>query len=196
MSATNTASATTATHPTNRVSSVGSGDMLSADDFKAAFRNHPAGVAVITADAGDGPVGLTATSVISVSASPALLVFSLSAFSSTAPALARAETLVVHLLGADQMGLAKTFSTSGIDRFADTASWSRLVTGEPVLNDAPTWLRGRIVDRMQAGDSTVVAVQVLQASVAEPAPEAAADTSPLVYHNRAWHRLSGLSEIS
>ena len=177
-----------------RVASVGTEDMLSADDFKAAFRNHPAGVAVITADAGDGPVVLTATSVISVSASPALLVFSLSAFSSTAPALARAETLVVHLLGADQMALAKTFATSGIDRFADTSGWSRLVTGEPVLNDAPTWLRGRIVDRMQAGDSTVVAVQVLQASVTPPAP--GAETSPLVYHNRAWHRLSGLSAIN
>jgi flavin reductase (DIM6/NTAB) family NADH-FMN oxidoreductase RutF len=189
MSATNAAASIN-----NRVTSVGSGDMLSADDFKSAFRNHPAGVAVITADAGDGPVGLTATSVISVSASPALLVFSLSAFSSTAPALARAETLVVHLLGAGQMGLAKTFSTSGIDRFADTSGWSRLVTGEPVLHGAPTWLRGRIVDRMQAGDSTVVAVQVLQASVTEPAPDA--DTSPLVYHNRAWHRLSGLSAIS
>lgn len=182
-----------ASFPT-RVASVGTEDMLSADEFKAAFRNHPAGVAVVTADAGDGPVGLTATSVISVSANPALLVFSLSAFSSTAPALARAETLVVHLLGADQMALAKTFATSGIDRFADTSSWSRLVTGEPVLNGAPTWLRGRIVDRMQAGDSTVVAVQVLQASVAEPAPDA--ETSPLIYHNRSWHRLSELSAIS
>lgn len=45
-------------------------DMLSADDFKSAFRNHPAGVSVVTADPGDGPVGLTATSVISVSANP------------------------------------------------------------------------------------------------------------------------------
>ena len=182
-----------ASFPT-RVASVGTEDMHSADEFKAAFRNHPAGGAVVTADAGDGPVGLTATSVISVSANPALLVFSLSAFSSTAPALARAETLVVHLLGADQMALAKTFATSGIDRFADTSSWARLVTGEPVLNGAPTWLRGRIVDRMQAGDSTVVAVQVLQASVAEPAPDA--ETSPLIYHNRSWHRLSELSAIS
>ena len=34
--------------------------MLTADDFKAAFRNHPAGVSVVTADPGDGPVGLTA----------------------------------------------------------------------------------------------------------------------------------------
>ena len=52
---------------------------LSPDDFKAAFRHHPAGVAVITADAGRGPVMLTATSVSSVSAEPALLMFSLSA---------------------------------------------------------------------------------------------------------------------
>lgn len=177
---------------TPRVSSIGSDDVVSADDFKAAFRNHPAGVAVITADPGDGPVGLTATSVISVSANPALLVFSLSAHSSSAPALARAETLVVHLLGADQMELAKTFSTSGIDRFADPTGWTRLATGEPVLTGAQTWMRGRIVDRMQAGDSTVVAVQVLQTSIPETGAE---KVSPLVYHNRLWHRLSELSSI-
>ncbi|WP_287931796.1 flavin reductase family protein, partial [Arthrobacter sp.] len=74
--------------------------MLSADDFKAAFRNHPAGVAVITADVGAGPVGLTATSVISVSASPPLVVFSLSSSSSSTPTVKKAETVVIHLLGA------------------------------------------------------------------------------------------------
>src|ERR1700712_2067372 len=92
---------------------------LGPDAFKLAFRNHPAGVAVITADAGDGPVGLTATSVFSVSAEPALLVFSISALSSSAPTINRADTVVVHLLGADQLELAKLFSTKGADRFAD-----------------------------------------------------------------------------
>ncbi|NKX54819.1 flavin reductase family protein [Arthrobacter mobilis] len=164
--------------------------MVPADEFKAAFRNHPAGVAVITADPGGGPVGLTASSVISVSANPPLLVFSLSAFSSAAPALARAETVVVHLLGAGQVQLAKTFATGGIDRFADHTSWSRLVTGEPVLTDAQTWLRGRVVDRMEAGDSTVVAVQVLQARVPDAAPD------PLVFHNRTWHSLGGQSVLA
>ncbi|WP_269092213.1 flavin reductase family protein [Arthrobacter hankyongi] len=164
--------------------------MLPAEQFKAAFRNHPAGVAVVTADPGDGPVGLTASSVISVSANPPLLVFSLSAFSSAAPALARAGTVVVHLLGADQVQLAKTFATGGIDRFADTGSWSRLVTGEPVLAGAPIWLRGRIVDRMEAGDSTVVAVQVLQARAPEQTPD------PLVYHNRSWHTLGEQSALA
>jgi flavin reductase (DIM6/NTAB) family NADH-FMN oxidoreductase RutF len=170
--------------------------MLTAEDFKAAFRNHPAGVSVVTADPGDGPVGLTATSVFSVSANPPLLVFSLSGRSSSAPALRRAETVVVHLLGADQLDLARTFSTSGIDRFADTSTWTRLVTGEPVLPSANAWLRGRIVDQMEAGDSTVVAVQVLQVKIPDAESRAAGKSHPLVYHDRTWHQLGDHSAIS
>jgi flavin reductase (DIM6/NTAB) family NADH-FMN oxidoreductase RutF len=98
---------------------------LSADELKAAFRNHPAGVAVITADAGDGPVGLTATSVFSVSAEPALFVFSLSSQSSSAATIFRADTVVVHLLGAHQLHVARLFSTSGVDRFADARRRAR-----------------------------------------------------------------------
>ena len=169
---------------------------LTADDFKEAFRNHPAGVSVVTADPGDGPVGLTATSVFSVSASPPLLVFSLSGRSSSAPALRRADTVVVHLLGADQLGLAKTFSTTGIDRFADSSIWTRLVTGEPVLPAANAWLRGRIVNQMEAGDSTVVAVQVLQVKIPDAESRPAGQSHPLVYHNRTWHQLSDSSMMS
>ena len=60
---------------------------LSADEFKAAFRQHPSGIAVITADAGSGPVAMTASSVFSVSADPPVLVFSVSAMSSAAPSI-------------------------------------------------------------------------------------------------------------
>lgn len=170
-------------------------DTISADDFKAAFRNHPAGVSVITTQSANGPVGLTASSVFSVSANPPLLVFSLSTHSSSTPAIRDAETVVVHLMGADQLELAKTFATSGIDRFSDTTSWSRLVTGEPILQSANAWLRGRIVNRMDAGDSTVVAVQVLQVSVPDHTEQVAESTRPLVYHNRAWHSLSEASIV-
>ncbi len=106
-------------------------ESVTPDEFKAAFRNHPAGVAVITADAGDGPVALTATSVFSVSVAPPLLVFSVSELSSSTPTIRRAETVVVHLLGAAQIDIAKLGATSGIDRFADTSIWERLPTGEP-----------------------------------------------------------------
>ncbi len=163
---------------------------LTADEFKLAFRNHPAGVAVITADAGDGPVGLTATSVFSVSAEPPLLVFSISAQSSSAPTIDRADTVVVHLLAADQLPLAKLFTTSGVDRFADRSTWDRLVTGEPYLPAIPVWIRGKVIDRMQAGGSTVVAVHALQSHIAPSEGEA-----PLVYHNRTWHHIGEHSRL-
>ncbi|HEV7957435.1 MAG: flavin oxidoreductase [Microbacteriaceae bacterium] len=171
--------------------------VLSAEEFKAAFRNHPAGVAVITADAGDGPAALTATSVFSVSADPPLLVFSLSATSSSTPTLMRAETVVVHLLTSAQLDIALLGSTSGIDRFADKSIWSRLETGEPYFTAAPVWIRGKVVDRMEAGASTVLAVEALEARTPErDSPEADADHSrPLVYHNRTWHELSEASKL-
>ena len=162
---------------------------LDGDAFKAAFRHHPAGVAVITADIGGGPVGLTATSVISVSAEPALLVFSLSDLSSSAPTIARAETIVVHLLGVEQVAIAQLCATSGIDRFADSTLWDRLETGEPFFPSAARWIRGRVVNRMPAGTSTVVALQAIETGAGDTS------TAPLVYHNREWHGLGDHTKL-
>jgi flavin reductase (DIM6/NTAB) family NADH-FMN oxidoreductase RutF len=165
-----------------------SASRMDAENFKAAFRNHPAGVAAVTADAGKGPVGLTATSVISVSAEPPLLAFSLSNLSSSSPAIMAADTVVVHLLSADEVEIAKLCSTSGIDRFADLSIWSRLETGEPYFTNVRTRIRGEIVERVSAGSSTIVVVRALEA-------EASHASSPLVYHNRTWHRVDDLSQI-
>ncbi|MFT4307705.1 MAG: flavin reductase family protein [Microbacterium sp.] len=167
---------------------------LSAEEFKALFRGHPGGVAVITAEGPDGPVALTASSVASVSVDPPLLIFSVSALSSAAPAVLAAETIVVHLLDADDLEVARLASTSGVDRFADRSAWTRLVTGEPVYNGVRAWVRCTIVERMNAGGSTVIAAHALQSDIAR-------DVSPgehgdaLVYHNRTWHRLGEHSRI-
>lgn len=164
---------------------------LSPDEFKGAFRNHAAGVAVVTADAGSGPVGLTATSVSSISADPPLLVFSLSAQSSSAPVIQKADTLVVHLLGSEQLEIAKLCATSGVDRFADTDLWSRLETGEPYFPSAHSWIRGRVIDQLTAGNSTVIVVHALEAGLSEEG----SGSDPLVYHNRTWHRLDEHSAL-
>ncbi len=144
---------------------------LTPDEFKRAFRNHAAGVA------------------FSVSAEPPLLVFSISAHSSSAPTILKAEHVVVHLLADEQLDLAQLCATSGIDRFADTSIWTRLITGEPYFPAAHAWIRGRVVDTMSAGKSTIVAVQALQAQVPD------AEAAPLVYHNRTWHRLGEASRL-
>lgn len=167
-------------------------EVLSDDIFKAAFRNHPGGVAVITADPGNGPVGLTATSVISVSVSPPLLAFSLSSLSSASEAISRAGTLVLHLLTPDDLALAKLCSTSGTDRFSDVTAWSRLSTGEPYFHGVSTRILGRIVNRLDAGGSTVVVVEAMQATVNT---EEHHSTRPLVYYNRAWHHLGEHSKL-
>ncbi|SER31959.1 flavin reductase family protein [Microlunatus flavus] len=160
---------------------------VAADTFKAIFRRHPAGVAIVALADGDRPVGFTATSVISVSADPPLLAFSIAATSSAWPTLAEATSLTVNFLGAEQVDVSARFATRGVDRFAGV-DWHRLPTGEPVLDDAPAWVRGEVVQRIPAGSSFLVLVRVLES--AQPGA-----TAPLVYHDRAYHQLGDGSAL-
>jgi len=164
-----------------------------ADDFRFAFRAHPAGVAVITADAGDGPVAMTVSSVASVSMDPPTIMFSASAISSSTPVFRRAETVVVHLLAADQIALAKLGARSGAERFGNEVEWGRLPTGEPYYPGA-TWLRGKVTQRIDVNGSTVIIVEAIEAK-SRHVPEER-DPVPLVYHNRQWHALSKKSTLS
>lgn len=162
---------------------------LGADAFKGVFRRHPAGVAVITTTIEGKPVGFTATSVISVSADPPLLGFSVDSASSAWRALAGAETLVVNFLTAAQVEVSARFATSGIDRFA-TTDWFELPTGEPVLAGGAAWVRGEILQRTPVGRSFLVSVLALESDV-----PAAGSGSPLVYHDRSYHGIGDHSAL-
>jgi flavin reductase (DIM6/NTAB) family NADH-FMN oxidoreductase RutF len=160
---------------------------ISAQDFKAVFRHHPAGVAVITLRAPDGPVGFTATSVISVSAEPPILAFSLAASSSARPAVMGAESLVVNFLAADQQHVAAQFARRGVDRFA-TTPWAPLPTGEPVLEGTTVWVRGLVEERIPVGDSLLVTLRAVCAGHGDT-------DSPLTYVDRTYHRLGEHSRL-
>ncbi|MGO2539741.1 MAG: flavin reductase family protein [Specibacter sp.] len=152
-------------------------------DFKAAFGGHPAGVSIITADSVTGPVGITASSVASVSAEPPLLAFSLAASSGSAAAIAVADSVVVHLLTTGDLELARTFATSGTERFTGSMVWTRLKTGEPLLMHGGYALRCKILSRTPAGGSLLLAAEVEEIIV----PDAAGE--PMVYHSRSFHWL-------
>ncbi|WP_010202287.1 flavin reductase family protein [Salinibacterium sp. PAMC 21357] len=165
---------------------------ISRDDFAHVFRQYPGGVAVITADSPDGPVALTATSVVSVSAEPPLLAFSISHRASTAASIRSAHSYVVHFLGKDQLDIAQLCATSGVDRFADTRLWARLDTGEPYFPSAPAWVAGTQVDQLDAGAASIILLRATQSAVAPHAD----GTPPLVYFNRGWHHLGEHSQVS
>jgi flavin reductase (DIM6/NTAB) family NADH-FMN oxidoreductase RutF len=165
----------------------------SIETFRAAFRHHPGGVSVVTAEAGHHRAAFTATSVTSVSLTPPMLAFSLARSSSSDPTMRAADTAVVHLLTADDLALARLCATSGVDRFADTSQWSRLPTGEPYFHCAGAWIRGKITGRMEAGGSTIVVLEALEVGL--PAGSHGLG-QPLVYHDRSWHRLDMASRLS
>ena len=155
---------------------------VDATTYRSAFRAHAAAVVVVTADAGRGPAGFTATSLASVSLDPPLISFALDASSSSWPTIERADAVVVNFLDVADEGLAARFATSGIDRFAPPTTWSRLATGEPQLDDAPAHLRAEIVARLPAGDHRIVLAHVVEAC-------AHRTYSPLIYHRGSYRAL-------
>ncbi|MFD9542493.1 flavin reductase family protein [Streptomyces sp. NPDC060022] len=142
--------------------------------LRSVFRQHAAGVAVITA-AGERPVGFTATSLNSVAAEPPLISFGVGAESSSWPVVAEAEHIGVHILGEQQQELAATFARSGADRFGPSTGWRSGPEGVPLLDGVVAWLVCRVVARIPAGDHRIVIAQVV---LGDPS----GGGRPLVYH--------------
>ncbi|RFU84059.1 flavin reductase [Streptomyces triticagri] len=149
--------------------------------LRSVFRQHAAGVAVITA-AGPHPVGFTATSLTSAAAEPPLISFGIGIGSSSWPVISTAEYVGVHVLGEHQRELAGTFATSGADRFAAPTRWHEGPEGVPVLEGVVAWLVCRIVARVPAGDHRLVVAEV---EVGDPS----GGGRPLLYHGGRFREL-------
>lgn len=150
--------------------------------MKAAFRQHPAGVAIITAMSPSGPVGLTASSVASVAVDPAAIVFSVTRATGSAGAILAADGFVVHLIDDEHSALAQSFAVSGAERFTPEQGWSTLPTGEPYLPAARVALRCRPIQTVPVGSSTVVIAEVVEVTEGRAG-------RPLVYVDRRFHAL-------
>ncbi|WP_194793104.1 flavin reductase family protein [Raineyella fluvialis] len=157
-------------------------DGISAEEFKAVFRRHAGGVAVITAQGPAGPIGFTATSVISLSVDPAYLAFSVNALSSSRGVIETAGTVVVNILSSDQTAMADRFASPARDRFADLPT-TLLPNGDVVLTGCTAWVQGRVERNIDVGNSLLVVVRAVAAGLGTK-------TWPLVYVDRAYHRLS------
>ncbi|MFD7864263.1 flavin reductase family protein [Streptomyces sp. NPDC059783] len=151
------------------------------DLLRSVFRQHAAGVAVITA-AGERPAGFTATSLNSVAADPPLISFGVGTSSSSWPVIARTEHIGVHILGEHQRDLAATFARSGADRFGPSTEWRSGPEGVPLLDGVLAWLVCRVVARVPAGDHRIM---IAQAITGDPV----GGGRPLVYHQGGFTAL-------
>ncbi|MEU5954524.1 flavin reductase family protein [Streptomyces sp. NPDC047525] len=156
--------------------------LASPDLLRSVFRQHAAGVAVITAQGPSGPVGFTATSLVSVSAEPPMLSFGIGTGASSWPAVSEAEHVGVHILGEHQLDLATTFARSGADRFGAGTRWYEGPEGVPVLDGTLAWLVCRVAARVPAGDHRIV---LAEAVVGDPAGAG----RPLLYHQGRFNAL-------
>jgi flavin reductase (DIM6/NTAB) family NADH-FMN oxidoreductase RutF len=156
---------------------------LVAERFKTAFREHPAGIALITASTPEGPAGLTASSVASVGLDPVALTFSVTRATGSAGALLSADTFLVHLLDARHIQIAEQFSFTGGERFTPAQGWEILETGEPHLPGVRAALRCRALQVTPVGASSAVVAEVLDVIPGESG-------EPLVYLDRAFRKLA------
>ncbi|MEW8977619.1 MAG: flavin reductase family protein [Symbiobacterium sp.] len=128
--------------------------------FRDALGQFLTGVTIVTAAAPDGtPVGLTVNSFTSVSLDPPLVLFCIDKRSGSYAALVGAPGYAVHILGSDQAELSQRFATRGADRFAGL-TYTRGLYGAPILPGAVALLECRTVQRVDAGDHTILIGQV------------------------------------
>lgn len=107
--------------------------------FKSAMRLLTGGVTVITAGRDSDISGMTVTSFTSFAADPPSVVVSVNRDSSSLPLIQRYGAFGANILAGDQAVVAERFTRQGglkgAKRFQYT-SWSKLVSGVPLLNDA------------------------------------------------------------
>jgi flavin reductase (DIM6/NTAB) family NADH-FMN oxidoreductase RutF len=109
---------------------------------------------VVTASVGDAVSGCLAGFVTQCSITPVRFIVCISKINHTFGIAERSKSLALHLLGSDQEVIASLFgevSGRATDKFTKV-SWSRGITGAPLLSECAAWAEGSIINRMSAGD--------------------------------------------
>jgi flavin reductase (DIM6/NTAB) family NADH-FMN oxidoreductase RutF len=157
---------------------------INKDDFRDVLRHFPAGVTLVTVQAGGERHGMTASAFVSVSPTPPLIAVIIDHKGRAHSLLEQPEaTFAVNILGEGQNDLSDHFAWYKEDRFV-MGNWTTAATGAPVLADAVAWLDCTIYDRLVAGTHTIYVGEVQASQVVRP------DEKPLVYWNRAYRTIN------
>jgi flavin reductase (DIM6/NTAB) family NADH-FMN oxidoreductase RutF len=145
--------------------------MADDDELRALLGRFPAGVAVVTVDAGGQRLGLTVGSLVGLSLDPPLVGFSVSRHAALHELVREAGGCAISLLAAGQEWLADHFARG----VPPIGMWHGIATeagasGAPLLVGALGWLECALRDELAVGTHTLFVCDVLRVERGIDAP--------------------------
>lgn len=153
------------------------------DQFRRLLGCFATGVTVLTTrDLRGRPIGMTASSVASVSLEPPLVLVSVNQQHDMYAPLKAATRFVLNVLAADQEAISRRFAAEHPDRF-DGIRYSETEHGMPVLDGVLANIECEKQDEARGGDHTVFFGLVTGGTVS--------DRPPLLYYRGGYAGLGG-----
>jgi flavin reductase (DIM6/NTAB) family NADH-FMN oxidoreductase RutF len=113
--------------------------MIGTDEFRSAMRHLAAGVSIISANSAEGPIGITATAVTSLTPDPPSILCCVNKNLSVSNAIRESRRFGLHILRVEHRGLAARFAgmggVRGTEKFGEGA-WVQTDNGAPALADS------------------------------------------------------------
>lgn len=162
-------------------------DSPTIDSYRDAMRHFAGNVSVITVGSGDDRSGLVATSAVSLSVDPPLMLVCINRNSSSWPLFERYRHFGVNSLAPHQQPIAERFTgrggITGADRYA-LGIWREGPTGAPLLTDATVAIDCEIEDMIDKATHSILIGRVRSVRTAE-------DRGALVYWRGGYRPLEG-----
>ena len=151
--------------------------------FRQLLGRFATGVTVVTTrDPAGRPIGMTASSVASVSLHPPLVLVSVDQANDMHPALLGAPRFVLNVLAADQEAISRRFAAEHPDRF-EGLGYRETRHGMPVLDGVVASIECDKHAEAPGGDHTVFFGLVTGGTVS--------DRRPLLYYRGGYTELAG-----
>jgi 3-hydroxy-9,10-secoandrosta-1,3,5(10)-triene-9,17-dione monooxygenase reductase component len=137
---------------------------MAADEagFRSLMARFATGVTVVTSRGADGPAGMTANAVASLSLDPLLVMIGFEVRSRTLAAVRHSRGFVVNVLASDQEQVSRIFAGKQPEqeKFVCCAHAER--SGVPVIEGTLAWLRCRLDAVHPGGDHVIVVGNVVE----------------------------------
>jgi 3-hydroxy-9,10-secoandrosta-1,3,5(10)-triene-9,17-dione monooxygenase reductase component len=152
--------------------------------FRTAIGHFATGVTVVTGVDDEGPVGMTANAVCSLSLDPPLLLVCFERQARTLPVVQATRRFGVNVLRYDQAELARLFASKGDERRKFDAVAHELRDGVPVIAGALAWVICDLVESHSGGDHTIAVGAVTSMGHDKD------DVEPLVWYRGGYTTIS------